>query len=202
MPRLTNHVRERMASDLLKRRFTEAGEELAVRSAELFRLAYESVYDQETRRIINKLKKKFRNGIRHFSTIHTNTGGLRIPIGATTIGTKELTFRATVDPLPFIGGNGGGEFTFSGCEIGTAIEKFGQDIGAFAAEIAKAHSELIGALSSVTTDKQLAELWPEAMPILGQHIPAATGRNLPAVQFSKLSQSFGLPPAEQATDAS
>lgn len=194
MSRLSKQVRENMANDLLLLKFEERGEILADRSAELFDIVYESRYDLGTRRLMASLKKKFQDAFSHWGTIDCLApGGLRISVGRAQFGHGKIKFRASVVNRPFLPNDRhNGAWRFDQCNIGQQLEQFAADQMALVDDIKAAEHELLGALSGVTTAKQLSELWPEAMPILGKHIPIPSGSNLPAVQFAKLTSEFGL----------
>jgi hypothetical protein len=192
MTRLTKEIREAMATDLLKHKFEAAGKALAARSAELFDLVYEDKYDAETRRLMNAIMKHMRRSFDHNSVIDTNAGGLSLRIGGCNIGTERILFCPEIEPRPFLKHFNRDFYSYSDCPIGEKLTAFAMDVKAFAEEISTAKIEAIGALSSITTAKQLAEMWPEAMPIIGKRIPIPSGRNVPAVQFSELTKAFGL----------
>jgi len=193
MTRITNAVRERMCTDLLKRRFASAGEALGQESMNLFQRVYEDRYDDEARRLMAKLKRKYRDAFAHNRMIECRAAGFRVDVGAVRLGHEKVTFTPNVEPRPFLNGCGRGDgFKFADCEISQALQDFAAQQVAFVNDIKAAQRELMGALSAVNTDRQLAKLWPEVMPTLSQHMPVASGSNLPAVQFSKLTEAFGL----------
>src|SRR5690606_31916943 len=104
MTRITNAVRERMCTDLLKRRFAPAGETLGQASAALFQRVYEERYDEETRRLMAKLKRKYRDAFRHERLIQCRAAGFRVDVGAVRLGHDKVTFTPTVEPRPFLNG--------------------------------------------------------------------------------------------------
>lgn len=193
MTRLTKEIRERMVKDLLVRRFNERGEELAARSTALFATIYEDQYDQEMRRLIAKIKKRFRNAFYHYSSIKCLAPeGMRVTIGATRIGNHGVFFTPKIETVPFCNSNDGSDFHYVDGPFSAELASFGKDCLTFANDITAARNEVLGALSSVTTVRQLTELWPEALPILERHLPVPSRSNLPAVQFANLTQAFGL----------
>ena len=202
MTRLTKTIRARMVKDLLERRFNEQGNSLAARSAELFSIVYDDHYDDESRKMIARLTKKHRGAFDCYSTIETRAGGMSISVGSSRIGLDVLWWRAEVTALPFLPcDRRGGVFSYVNCPISQQLEQFAQDQLSLTREIENARKELSGALDTVTTAKQLSELWPEAMPIIGKYIPVARGSNLPAVQFSRLTESFHLNVAKRENAA-
>ncbi len=192
MTRLTKDVREWMVTDLLRLRFDEAGKALAKRSAELFTLVYEDRYDAETRRLMKALMKRVKGAFTHLDVIDLNVRGMSLNIGRFRIGDEKVIFFPEITPRPTLNKTGGKFAVYSDCPISEQLCDFATDIAKFAKDIQSAKTEALGALSSVTTAKQLSEMWPEAMPVIGHRIPMPTGSNLPAVQFSKLTKAFGL----------
>jgi Nucleotide modification associated domain 5 len=200
MTRLTNHVREKMVTDLLNRRFEAQGKALASRSSALFVEVYEDTYDAETRRLMKQIEKRLKNAFVHVQRLELNVAGMQLSIGRVSIGSEKITFVPDVTPRPML--NNPGKFaTYSDCPLAEKLRAFAQDQKTFCEEIVRAKREAFSALSSVTTAKQLSELWPEAMPIIGKHIPMASGSNVPAVQFAHLSKAFGLEPVVEGMAA-
>ena len=192
MTRLTKQTRENMVADLLRRKFEEPGAALMQRSIELFKLIYEDHYDATTRGHMAKIKARYRDGFEHYSRIDCKgPGGMRISVGATRFGADGIFFIPKVEPLPFLADHRA-DWPYIECEIGQQLADFAALQAGLIKDIQAARREALGALSTVTTAKQLTELWPEAMPILAKHIPVPSGSNLPAVQFAKLTESFGL----------
>lgn len=194
MTRLTKHVREAMIKDLLTKRFSAEGEALARRSEELFVQVYNSRYNADTRTLMRKLKAKFHDAFSHYGTIECLApGGKAITVGNSTFGYELLKFRGQADHLPFLNGDRvRSRWAFTDCDIGQALEKIAADQLQFTEAVKIATRQLEGALGSVTTAKQLLELWPESADILTRHLPVANTSNLPAVQFAKLTEAFGL----------
>lgn len=198
MTRLTKQIRENIANELLNRRFKERGGVLATRSDELFQRVYNDHYDAETQRLMKRLKAKYRDAFHHYGTIECRApGGLRVSIGRAQIGSSSVGWRGTTEQHPFLlNDRDSRNWAYTDCEIGEALTSFATDQAALVTEIKSANAELIGALNTLTTVKQLEELWPDVIDIALKHVPVPSGSNLPAVQFAKLSTSFGLTSAE------
>jgi Nucleotide modification associated domain 5 len=192
MTRLTKDVRERMVRDLLLLKFEAAGKALCVRSAALFHEVYEDQYDDETRRLMRQIEKRMKSAFRHIERLDLNVGGWTLKIGRVQIGVERITFYPEITPQPVLNLGYDKFGTYSDCPLAQKLRAFMQDTKTFADEIAAGRCEALGALSTITTAKQLSEMWPEAMPIIGKHIPMQSGSNVPAVQFAKLTESFGL----------
>jgi hypothetical protein len=195
MTRLTKHVREAMTRDLLDRRFKPQGLALVERSKALFVTIYDSRYNADTKGLMRKLKAKFHDAFQHYGTIETRApGGIKISVGNANFGYGVVTFRGNVEHRPFLNGDRTAErWTFTDCEIGQQLSDLANDQLAFVNSIKTAERELLSALGSITTAKQLYEVWPEATDILNRHMPVASNTSsLPAIQFAKLTDAFGL----------
>lgn len=200
MTRLTKHVRERMTNLLLNRRFEAQGKALGRQSIELFKLVYEDVYDLHTRRLMAQMRKRHPKAFEVKSSLEVSTiGGITVSVGCTRIGEGGVFFSPECPGLPVLNSARYNRFaSYSTEELGLKVQEFAQATKAFADQIKAARNEVNGALANVTTDRQLSELWPEAMPVIGHLIPDASPVNLPAVQFAKLTSEFGLPGVEGA----
>lgn len=197
MTRLTKDIRENIVTDLLHKRFKDEGQALAQRSADLFKLVYEDRYDLETRRLMTRIEKRHRGAFSQLSQINCRAAGYHIAIGKITIGFEAVKFTPTLEFRTFLGNSGSDFFSYGDCPIGEALRDFATDSEAFKNSIKGARSEALGALSNFTTVKQMQEGWPEVMAIAERRIPVGSGgSNLPAVQFKKLTDFYGL--ADQA----
>lgn len=201
MTRLTKGVRDKIIDELLLKRFKPQGIDLAKQSERLFLLIYETRYDPDTRRQVNKLKSKFHDAFQHYGTIECLApGALRITVGNSIFGWGNTRFRGEVEHRPFLAGDRStNKWTFVDCEIGQQLSAFAASQTSLIADIKATSHEIEGALSTVSTDRQLGELWPEVLPIAKRYMPVEGRRNLPAIQFSKLTQSLGLHPVVAAT---
>jgi len=143
---------------------------------------------------MTKLQARAREAFRHYDAIDCRTSIGRVPVGRVAVGASPILWRAIVESRPFLDTDRhhDSRWTYVDGPIAAQIVAFANAQVAFTNEIKAAKAEALGALSTVTTVKQLTELWPEAMPILGKHIPMSQGSNLPAVQFAKLTEAFGL----------
>lgn len=195
MTRLTNQIRNNIVIELTHRRFKDEGVALAMRSAELFKLVYEDQYDLETRRLIERLKKRHRHAFITKSAIDVSACGFSIQVGKVKIGAEGVVFEPTIDPKPFLY-NSNSRINYGDCTIGTQIRDYATDTEAFKVAIRNSKAKALGALSSLTTAKQMAENWPEIVPIAQRHMPVDSGSNLPAVKFKELSDFYGLVEAE------
>jgi Nucleotide modification associated domain 5 len=193
MTRLTKDIRENIVTDLLHKRFKDEGQALAQRSADLFKRVYEDRYDLETRRLMARIAKRHRGAFVQSVQISCNTTGYRVAVGKITIGYEAVKFTPTIEPRPFLCNNGSDFFSYGDCPIGEALREYATDSEAFKNSIKGARFEALGALSNFTTVKQMQEGWPEVMAIAERRIPVGSGgRNLPAVQFKKLTDFYGL----------
>lgn len=201
MTRLTNHTREKIVHELLNRKFDERGKALAARSSELFTLVYEDQYDDEIRVLMKAIEKRKKQAFQNRKRLEVNVGGLALSVGEVSVGTGLTKYLKNTIPRPML--NQGYEkfATYSDCPIAQQLFEFAQDTRAFIDEINEAKRQCTAALSSITTDNKLAELWPEAMAVVAQHIPSSGVNNLPALQFSHLTKVFGLEPAAQGVGA-
>ena len=197
MTRLTKDIRENIVTDLLHKRFKDEGQALAQRSADLFKLVYEDRYDLETRRLMARIAKRHRYAFTQKANISCRATGYNITVGKVAIGWEGVQFSPTIEPLAFLQNNASDSFSYGDCPIGEALREYATDSEAFKNSIKSARSEALGALSNFTTVKQMQEGWPEVMAIAERRIPVGSGgSNLPAVQFKKLTDFYGL--ADQA----
>lgn len=192
MTRLTKTLREKMAKILLKHRFTEQGEALAMRSAELFDLVYADKYDAETRRNMGWIQKRHKSAFNNTTVLTANVKGMRIQLGKRYLGKDGVIFQAEVKPVPVF--SAWSDYGYIDCEIAEALATFAADDRMFVEAITKARSEVMGVLGSFSTERSLAEGWPEIIPLVG-HILTETvpGTSLPAVQIARLNEAFRIP---------
>lgn len=193
MTRLTKGVREQVANAMIKARFEGLLPPLAERSAALFIRVYESVYDEGIRKLMAQLQKRHRTMFQHKTCIQTNCGGMRMNVGEIRLGGSGVWKRVEVKPLPFANHDESSAFTFVDCELSQAIRAFHSDHEAVKKQIEDAHTKVIGALSSMSTIRQVEENWPEALPIFDNFMPTpGVTSNVPAVRFEELTDFLGL----------
>lgn len=197
MTRLTKYTREKMATLLLKHRFNGQGEGLSARCAKLFVEVYDDQYDAATVQLMQKLLKRHSTAFPFSKSLVVNTRGRRFMVGEVSIGDGSVRYSAKVDPLPTFRDDR--IYQYLDGLIADRLCDFSNDQIAFQREINSARTEINAVLASFTTEKQLAEQWPEIMPVvqpvLGVTLP---GTNSPAVQIARINSVFGLPPAGEA----
>lgn len=195
MTRLTNATREAIALDLLKLKFTERGNSLLLENAALFDAVYRSHYERQIIKAMERLiAVAGTKALERSSCFDCRTPeARRVKVGTISFGKCGLTFTGKVTSRSIINDDRYNVWDFTCGEIGDRLLQFSKDQQAFELEITQSHREVLAALGSITTAKQLKELWPEALPFLEKHIAAAPKANLPAVQFQHLNATFGLP---------
>lgn len=200
MTRLTKTVRESVAEAMIKSRFEARLSELAERSAALFVHVHEAVYDEATRKLMLQLEKRHRTMFQHKTSIMTNCGGMRMGVGELWLGACGIYKRPEVQPRPFAYHYQESALTFVDCQLATDIRAFHSDLEGFKKDATEAHTKVLGALSSLTTIKQVEGNWPEALPFFARFMKTPgvtiTTTNLPAVRFDELTTFFGLEKGE------
>lgn len=190
--RLTNRDREEMARALVRHRFQERAEELMRESAELFAAVYDERYDAQTQKLMRQLEKRHPGALKRDASTNLNANGMRVWLGENRIGVGSVvTWTPAVAERPMLNKHS----DVASPALSARIAQFALDTQAFADELRPAYNRALGTLAQFTTGKKLAEEWPEAMPVIGNLIPASE-RNLPAVQLTAINDEFGLPPSE------
>jgi hypothetical protein len=192
MTRLTKNVREQMAVILLKKRFIPECEAMAARSAALFHKVYEDIYDVETRGLMAKIIAKHKYGLEWKDVVSVNANGYRIDLGRKAVGWIHIKVTAEFDRKPFLKQEQS-VVHYGDYPITEHIITFATDARSLSDTISRAYVEIMGVLGQCTTAKQLANLWPEALPLVG-HLILHDKPGLPSIQFSGLNAAYGLQP--------
>jgi hypothetical protein len=194
--RLTKSDREQMAKALVRHRFHVEAEALMRASAELFAAVYDERHDEQTQKLMRQLQRRHKNAFAQTDDLYVNANGMRVNVGGIAVGShRTVSWTTQVPTRPVLNGSRYGEIEAVSAELSARIAAFALDCKAFAEKLAPAYNKALGALAQFTTGKKLAEEWPEAMPVIGNLIPA-NDRALPVVQTAAINDEFGLPPSE------
>jgi len=195
MSRLTKDTREQMARALVAHRYKDEAEALAALNRTLADRAYAHIYTPEVLAALKVVEKAVGELTSRSPHIRVNAGGYTLGIG------QRLRSRWVQFPH---GDNEG--YTVIDIYRNSVItdEALIADIKAFAERLKtfnescpEAYHEAMAVLNTITTTKKLAEAWPEAMPVIGDLVPAEC-RTLPAVKVEDINEKFGLPPKAEA----
>lgn len=190
--RLTKSDREQMAKALVRHKFHEQAEALMQESVELFDAVYDERHDAQTQRLMRQLQKLHPNTFYSTTTQTVNANGYNVRVGAAAVGRMQ-TVLWTPQVVPRL------RLDSAERQVSPAladrVADFALRLKAFTDSLDPAYSTATAALAQFSTGKKLAEDWPEAMPVIGNLIPASE-RNLPVVQLTAINDEFGLPPSE------
>lgn len=195
MSKLTKDIRERMARKLVNHRYKAEAEALVAKNQELFERAYTHYYNEELINAVKVIEKAFPNSMDTSDQMIVNAGGFRLMIGGNfssrwvTVSQRAVEERAMYsDYRPH---------NITDEALIQEIKEYAGNHRTFDEKCQTAYNEAMSALNTMTTGKKLASAWPEAIPVIGDLIPADQ-RTLPVVVVSEINEKFGLPPKEEA----
>ena len=191
--RLTKSDREQMAKALVRHKFHDQAEALMQESVELFDAVYGERYDEPTQKLMRQLTKRHPTALSTDGSAYVNARGMSIYVGASHIGVRGVVdWLPAVAPRPVFYSGHSGEVSVA---LGDRTFDFALRLKTFNEGIRPAYHKALATLNQFHTGKKLADEWPEAMPVIGNLIPASE-RNLPVVQLTAINDEFGLPPSE------
>lgn len=197
MSKLTKDIRERMARKLVNHRYKAEAEALVTKNQELFERAYAHCYSEELIKAVKLIEKTFPHSMDISNHINVNAGGFRVQIGGhfsshwVTVSqpaVEERTMYSSYRP-----------HNITDHDLIQEIKEYAGSQRTFDEKCCTAYNEAMSVLNTMTTGKKLAAAWPEAMPVIGDLIPADQ-RTLPVVVVSEVNEKFGLPPAKEQND--
>ena len=193
MSRLTNDIRNQMARKLVAYRYTDLAEELVQLNHALADRAYNHCYTKDIIGHMDAITKAFDRAFFVASYLRVNAGGYKLSIGGTISNhwvripqaapRKFMTVQSTYHNI-------------TDEKLIEEIKEFADRNRAFDDVCCTAYNEALSVLNTMTTDKKLAEAWPEAMDVIGDLIPEGE-RTLPVVQVSAINAKFKLPPKKE-----
>jgi len=192
MARLSNSVRESMATALVKHRFAAPAAELIAECKTLYHTVYDQQHTPAIRKHMDALTKLYKGAFTTDASLDVNVSGRRLSVGSRSIGKH---WRCEVERLPMLNGIDSypGIGFASDDTLGARLVAFADAEKKLGEDVAVAQREALGALGQFSTGKKLAAEWPEAMPVIGSLIPE-DDRTLPVVQVAHLNSKFDLPP--------
>jgi hypothetical protein len=196
MSRLTNHVREQMATTLARHKMNAQAEVLMAESAALFALVYEHEYPAPVQRAMVSLLKLRPDALQKSDYMLVNVRGQRFNVGRDAFGYNDMYWTPEVPERPFCSGKGRSGISFLEGELHDRLDLFATARRKFTEEVKNSRIKALSTLGQFTTSKKLVAEWPEALPVIGSLIPE-DDRTVPVVQLGSMNEDFGLPPAER-----
>lgn len=198
MSKLTKAIREEMAQKLVQHHYAEEGKKLATANRTLFERVYAEAYSGEMVGVMKALAKHAPKVLDNYNTLYVNVGGMRFVVGGDTpCRTHYVKIeQAKIDRRPMLDSycsHYGESYVPTDPKLVEDLKAFATEVSNFPELIDTAFREALAVLNTFNTSKQLAEGWPEAIPVIGHLIPEAN-RTLPTVQVSAINAKFGLPP--------
>ncbi len=191
MSKLTKDIRERMARKLVNHRYKSEAEALVAKNQELFERAYTHCYNEELINAVKLIEKNFRHSMDSSTHMNVNAGGFRVQIGGQFSSRWVTVSQPAVEERAMYSNYQPHNITDQ--DLIKDIKQYAQDRRTFEEKCCTAYKEAMSALNTMTTGKKLAAAWPEAMPVIGDLIPADQ-RTLPVVCVSEINEKFNLPP--------
>ena len=198
MSRLTKDIREQMAQKLAEHRYKPEADALVALNRTLADRAYAHLYTPEIVAAMATVEESFKNVFERSDWgFRVNAGGYLVDLGGP-LRSRHVRFTNNEhDGYKVIG-----RYATHNLTDETLIE----DVKAFADRFQKfsddcptAYHEAMAVLNTISTSKKLAEAWPEAMPVIGDLVPAEC-RTLPALKVAEINARFGLPPEVEAAE--
>lgn len=197
MSKLTKDIRERMARKLVNHRYKAEAEALVAKNQELFERAYAHCFDEPLIEAMKKIKKAFPNSMDTSHDMVVNAGGFRVQIGGRFSSRWVTVSQPVVEERILCSSYRPHNITDP--DLIQEIREYAQNHRTFDEKCCTAYNEAMSVLNTMTTGKKLAAAWPEAIPVIGDLIPAEQ-RTLPVVQVDEINTKFGLPPAKEQND--
>lgn len=197
MTKLTKDIRERMARKLVNHRYKAEAEALVAKNQELFERAYAHCYSEELIDAMKKIEKAFPNSMDTSHDMVVNAGGFRVQIGGRFSSRWVTVSQPAVEERVMCSSYRPHSITDP--DLIQEIKEHAHNMRTFDEKCCTAYNEAMSVLNTMTTGKKLAAAWPEAIPVIGDLIPAEQ-RTLPVVQVDEINTKFGLPPAKEQND--
>lgn len=195
MSKLTKDIRERMARRLVNHRYKAEANVLVAKNQELFERAYAHCYNEELINAVKLIEKNFPHSMASNNQMNVNAGGFRLTIGGNFSSRWVTVSQPAVEERVMHSDYRPHNITDQ--DLIREIKEYADSRRTFDEKCQTAYNEAMSALNTMTTGKKLAEAWPEAIPVIGDLIPADQ-RTLPVVVVSEINKKFGLPPEEAA----
>lgn len=203
--RLTNVMRDDMQFAIIEHAFKAKREAMQKRELELSVRAYHDIFTAEERKAMQKLAKasgdrarsyfhiidsERNNRYRSYDQIfRVNANGYQV---ALTLPDGSL--------LPYATPNQHG--VISNTQLAEELVDFINAKEHLDTEVRERSHEVRAVLDSCSSDRKLAEIWPDAMPVVRKVIKefAPTQGIVPMLVISNLNASLGLPPSDDEDD--
>jgi Nucleotide modification associated domain 5 len=195
MSRLTKDIREQMARKLVAHRYTDEAKELVRLNKVLGDRAYKHCYTKKTLDAMGVISKEFPKVFKLATYMRVNACGLTVGLGGS-FNTRWVSVpQATAHEAKYLIATGDYYVhdISDDTKLSEEIRDFATRCRGFDEVCMTAFNEALSVLNTMSTDKKLAEAWPEAMPVIGDLIPESQ-RTLPVVQVSAINAKFKLPP--------
>lgn len=199
MTRLTNDIRAAISRSLVAHRFQAEVEAVSAGYAALAALAYDEIYNTETRAKMDALPEGWLptadsisaniSGKRvrfyfsgYFSEDAVNQSGVLVA-RASVVSKRMLAKHDRCDLFTFVGG---GNVDLMHSQVWSQHVRL-------ATSIKETRAQIEGALGSVSTINKLILVWPEVEPFAKKWIEEGGKSKLPAIPVSSLNAAIGLP---------
>ena len=184
--RLTNDLREAIASEAVAHAFDPRKAALTKAEGALAEEAYNHVFPESERKLITKIPS---NWVRFDSCLRFNVAGLTIDLNAAGDGF----------PVPYqINGQHGQRgyscYRLGSIEVGdlaTRIQAHAKAVDDMKSERRVALKQLQAMLAKITTLKRLREIWPEGAQFYAKW-EAAPAQTLPTIRVDEINAMLGL----------
>lgn len=194
MTKLSNTLRSEMARRLVTHRYADELATLQSLNEALFDRAYKHLFPDDVLAAMTLIKERFPYVFDTSIWLRVNATGFSVTIGGHVSNSYvRLEFERRPERLVTSG--------YVWHDI-TGDETLAEDIRAFAlrrssfdTDCSTAYHEALAVLATISTTKALIKAWPEALPVIGDLIPAAD-RTVPVVQVDTINAKFGLPPED------
>jgi hypothetical protein len=190
MSRLTNDIRNQMASKLVAYRYADEAKELVRLNRDLAERAYDHCYTKDIIAHMDAITKAFNRAFNTQDTIYVNAGGYKLNIGG---GVSNRWVRIPQQATRKFTTVGDRYHNITDEKLIEEIKAFADRNRAFDDVCQTAYNEAMSVLNTMTSGRKLAAAWPEAMEVIGDFIPEDQ-RTLPVVQVSAINTKFKLPP--------
>ncbi len=199
--RLTNDLRDTIASDILRHRFNEQVDALIADRAAFAEAVYCDIYRKADRDKMDALPKGWlpecsRVGVQfgasgsRYENVNFD-GAFYGPLGAMRTRVKDAP--STDRRMQNRHAHGCAKVYEDQHKLSIRHQELDARFSALKEEFEAAKRQTSAALASVNTIKRLIEVWPEVAPFASKHEDAP--RQLPSVPTEKLNEMLGLPVA-------
>lgn len=199
--RLTNDLRDTIASDILRHRFSEQVDALIADRAAFAEAVYCDIYRKADREKMEALPKgwlpecskvgvQFGSTGRSYETVSFD-GSFYGPLGSMRTRVKDAP--SSDRRMQNRHAHGCAKVYDDQHKLSIRHQELADRHSALKADFETAKRQTMAALASVSTIKRLIEAWPEVAPFATKH--EAAPRQLPSVPTEKLNEMLGLPVA-------